>query len=311
MAKLIFLRILQGIMVLLIVSFLIFRLLATVGGDALTALQNYPQMSEKTMEQLRHIYGLDKPFLERYASWVGEAARGNLGQSIYFQEPVWRVIVPRLMRTGMLALFALMLALIISLTLGLMAARWVGSWIDRLSQTIELLGSSTPRLLLSLLALAVVVRVTWLGIESPGLELSGFEWALRLAPPTLVLSTPLIALFLTQTRVSMSMALNQDFVRVARAKGLPESLIFLRHVLRPSLTPLITVFGYGLGGVMSGSVIVEKVLGWPGLGELSVIAVKSRDVPLLMGVVLVTATAVLIANLLADILLRINDPRLR
>jgi peptide/nickel transport system permease protein len=129
--------------------------------------------------------------------------------------------------------------------------------------------------------------------------------------PALVLSVPLLALFLAQTRECVTMALAQDHVQVARAKGLPEHSVLLRHVLRPALNPLISIFGFSLGGILSGSVIVEQVLDWPGLGQLSVVAVQSRDVPLLLGVVSVAATAVLLSNLLADLLLRWNDPRLR
>jgi peptide/nickel transport system permease protein len=132
-----------------------------------------------------------------------------------------------------------------------------------------------------------------------------------LLPPAFILSVPLIALLLAQTRAAVSATLNEDYVRVARAKGLSERLILFRHALRPALNTLITTFGASLGGLMSGSVIVEQVMNWPGLGQLSVIAVRSRDVVLLMGIVLVTSAAVLFGNLLADVLLRLNDPRLR
>ena len=126
----------------------------------------------------------------------------------------------------------------------------------------------------------------------------------------LVLSVPLVALFLAQTREGLREALGEEFVRVARAKGLGERRVVFGHAIRGALNPLVTVFGYSLGGVVSGSVIVETILGWPGLGQLSVVAVRSRDVPLLMAVVVVTSTAVLAGNLIADILLRLNDPRI-
>jgi peptide/nickel transport system permease protein len=126
-----------------------------------------------------------------------------------------------------------------------------------------------------------------------------------------VLAVPLVALFLAQTRESLRAALAEDFVRVARAKGLPERTVIFRHAMRAALNPLITIFGYSLGSVIGGSVVAEYVLGWQGIGSLSVIAVLNRDVPLLMGVVVTTATAVLLGNLVADLLLRLNDPRLR
>jgi peptide/nickel transport system permease protein len=129
--------------------------------------------------------------------------------------------------------------------------------------------------------------------------------------PALALATPLVALFLAQVREAVGGALAQDFVRAARSRGLSETSVIFRHAMRPALNPLITIFGYSLGSVMSGSVIVETVLNWPGIGWLSVIAVRSRDVPLLMGIVLASGAAVFLANLTADILLCLNDPRLR
>ena len=311
MARLIIFRLLQGVLALLVVSALTFALLAAAGGDALTALGQDPAVSEETIRGLRRVYGLDQPLTVRYGRWLAGAARGRLGHSIYFQAPVGGVIWPRFGRTMALAAAALLIAWPLALTLGASAARHAGTWRDRICGAVVLIAASTPRLVLALCALAVIARTTLVSAGGPTGELSAGAWLLRLLTPALVLSVPLVALFLAQTRESVGAVLSQDFVRAARAKGLPERAVMLRHVMRPGLNPLITTFGYSLGALMSGSVVVEKVLGWPGLGELSVTAVQSRDVPLLMGVVLVTATAVLAGNLVADILLRLNDPRLR
>jgi peptide/nickel transport system permease protein len=302
MLKLILSRLLQGVFVLLVISLLVFALLAAAGGDAVSALRDNPQVSEETIAALRRVYGLDRPLMTRYANWLTELARGSLGQSIYFQAPVWSVIWPRLLRTMALAAVAMAIACLISLSLGLAAARRSGSLIDRLCGAIILLAASTPRLVLSLFILALIARTALFGDAM---------WLLRILPPAFILSFPLIALLLAQTRAAVGAALGEEFARTARAKGLPERAILLRHALRPALNPLITIFGYSLGGLMSGSVIVEKVMGWPGLGQLSVTAVQSRDAPLLLGVVLVASAAVLAGNLVADILLRLNDPRLR
>lgn len=311
MAKPILYRLLQTILVLLVISLLTFALLAAAGGDVLTALAGDPKVSSEAIIELRRVYGLDQPFAVRYARWLGAVATGDFGYSFYFQLPVRTVLWPRLLRTGALAIAALTIAWIVAFGLGIQAARWRGGWTDRFCSAFVLFGSSVPRLVLALLVLAFAARASWLNIggQPPVPTVGG--WLLHLLPSAIVLSVPLAALFLAQTRVAIADVLKSEFVRTAHAKGLPKRLILFRHVLRPSLNPLITIFGYSLGSVMSGSVIVEKVLGWPGLGELSVIAVRSRDVPLLLGVVLFTATAVLIGNLLADILLRLNDPRLR
>lgn len=311
MLKLIIYRLLQGTVVLVIISFLIFWLLAAAGGDALTALRNNPLVSQETLAELSRSYGLDQPLTVRYTHWFYEVAHGRLGHSFYFKIPVGRIIWPCLIKTFLLAAVAISIAWAIALALGITAARHAGTWIDGLCSALVTFAASTPRLVLALATLALVARTTWFDAGSPIIEQSVLGWLSRLLPPALVLSVPLVALFLAQTRVCVREMLDQDFVRAARAKGLPERIVLFRHVLRPSLNPLITTFGYSLGKVMGGSVIVEKVLGWPGLGQLSVTAVRSRDVPLLMGIVLVTAAAVLVGNLLADIFLRMNDPRLR
>jgi peptide/nickel transport system permease protein len=311
MFKLITSRLLQGLVVLFIVSLLIFALLAVSGGDALGVVESDQRVSEETLRELRRIYGLDQPFSVRYTRWASQVIRGNLGHSYFYKAPVGRIIKERLLNTAALAATALLIAWAISLTLGIAAARHAGTWIDKISSLIVILAASTPRLVLALITLAFIAQTSLVGVGGLVNELPMREWFLRLLPPALVLSVPLLALFLAQTRARVGEMFGQDFVRAARAKGLPERIVLFRHVLRPSLNPLITIFGYSLGGVMSGSVIVETVLSWPGLGQLSVIAVQRRDMPLLMAVVLVTATAVLVGNLVADILQRLNDPRLK
>lgn len=309
--KLILNRVLQGILVLLIISALIFALLAATGGDALSALSSDPLVSEATVKNLRHIYGLDQPLPVRYARWLAGAVRGELGESFSYRAPVGTILWPRLRATLMLATVALVMAWVVALSLGSFAARRKGGWIDRFCGFLILLATSTPRIVLALVALAVAARTGLFNVGADTANTGSVGMLSRVLLPALVLCVPLIALFLAQVREGLGEALREEFVQVARAKGLPERVVVLRHALRAALNPLLTIFGYSLGGVMSGSVIVETVLSWPGLGQLSVVAVRSRDVPLLMGVVLVTATAVLIGNLIADILLRLNDPRLR
>ncbi|MFN2481403.1 MAG: ABC transporter permease, partial [Pyrinomonadaceae bacterium] len=162
-----------------------------------------------------------------------------------------------------------------------------------------------------LVALALAARTNLFPIGGAGEAAASPLTLARVLPPAIVLAAPLVALFLAQTRESLRAALAEDFVTVARAKGLSERAVVYRHAMRAALNPLITIFGYSLGSLVGGSVVVETVLGWQGLGALSVEAVKARDAPLVMGVVMVTATAVLLGNLCADVLLRLNDPRLR
>jgi peptide/nickel transport system permease protein len=313
MLTLIFGRLLQGLVVLLIVSALTFGLLAAAGGDALTALRSDPLVSEQAIDELSRTYGLDQPLHVRYLRWLELIAHGQMGQSFFYHAPVGAIIRSRLVNTLVLAACALLFAWAVALALGAQAARRPRSWADHLCSVTILLAASTPRIVLALLALAFAVRTSLfnVGPSSAALGESASRSLARVVVPALVLSIPLVALFLAQVRDGLGAALGEEFVQVARAKGLGERAVIFKHALRSALNPLITIFGYSLGGVVSGSVIVETVLGWPGLGQLSVVAVRNRDVPLLMGVVLVTATAVLFGNLIADILLRLNDPRLR
>jgi peptide/nickel transport system permease protein len=303
-------RLLQGIVVILIVSAMTFGLLAAAGGDALASLSSDPLVSEETIRALRHTYGLDQPLPVRYGRWLAGIASGEMGYSLYFHTPVWNILRPRLFNTLTLSLLALLIALGLSLVLGSLAARRKGGIASKLSGVIILLAASSPRIVLALVALALLARSPLFAVGE-GINRSYGLSLLRILIPAFVLSVPLIALFLAQVRDGLARSLKEEFVQVARSKGLPERVVVLRHALRAALNPLITLFGLSIGGLVSGSVIVETVLGWPGLGHLSVLAVQARDVPLLMGVVLITATAVLIGNLLADILLCLNDPRLR
>ncbi len=303
-------RLAQGLLVLLIVSALTFALLAAAGGDALATLRDQPLVSEETVRALQHTYGLDQPLPVRYARWLGGVLRGEMGYSLYFHAPVWSIIRPRLLNTLALALTALLIAVTFALTLGSLAARRAGSLVDKVCGAIVLISSSSPRIVLALMALALVARSSFFAAPNDS------SWPtpvslLRLLVPAFVLSVPLVALFLAQVRDGLALSLREEFVQVARAKGLPERAVVLRHALRAALNPLITLLGLSMGSLVSGSVIVETVLNWQGLGQLSVVAVQSRDVPLLMGAVLITATFVLVGNLLADILLCLNDPRLR
>ena len=310
MLKLIIFRLLQGVMVLLIISFLIFALLTRAGSDAVTMLEN-TRSSNETIESIRRIHGLDRPLMERYRNWLAEAARGDLGHSLVLQAPVWSLIRIPMLRTGVSATVALLIAWAFSLTLGISAARRPGSLIDRLCSVIILLASSTPPLVLALLALALIYSTPLMSVVGAPTGADTGVWSFRVIPPAVILSVPLFAAFLAQTRVAVKEALDEEFVCVARARGAPEWMVLLRHALRPAAGPLITIFGLALGDVMSGSVIVETVMGWPGLGQLTVSAVETRDIPLLLGATLTAAATVMTGNLAADILQRLNNPRLR
>jgi peptide/nickel transport system permease protein len=303
MLKLIARKLLQGLMMIFIVSALTFALLSLAGGDAMTALRENPQISEATIENLRRVYGLDQPVAVRYANWLKGAIIGELGESMYFRAPVSSLVASRFMSTFLLGIAALGIAVVISSVLSIAAARYRSKALSRIIEFIVFLTASTPRIVLALFALAIVAQVTAANVDAA--SAAGF-WLAALA-----LAAPLISIFLAQFHDALSSTMNEDFIQLARAKGLSETAIVVRHAIRAALNPVLTVFGLSLGGILGGSVIVESVLGRQGLGTLMVSAVRGRDLPLVMGIVLVTSAAVWIGNTLAEILQAVNDKRVR
>lgn len=314
MTRLIVFRLWQTLLALFLISVLAFALLAAVGGDALTALRSDPHTSEETLRRLSRIYALDQPLAVRYARWASQLAlRGDFGYSVAYQSPVWPLIRPRLFRTLILTFTAFGIAAALALALAALGALRPHPLYERFVDFLIVTIASAPRLVLALATLALLVTAlshspsgTSSGADETGLPPA---WR-RLWPAAAVLSFPLIALFLAHARDALRAALSLEYVRVARAKGLGAATVLRRHALRAALAPLITVFGQSLGNLMSGSVIVETILDWPGLGQLSVGAVRGRDAPLLLGIVLLTSLTVLASSALSDCLLYLNDPRL-
>jgi peptide/nickel transport system permease protein len=301
MIKLLLRKFLQGLMMVLIVSAVTFALLGFAGGDALTQLRDNPQVSNVTIERLRSVYGLDQPLPLRYLRWLSGAVTGDLGESTYFRVPVSSLVWARSVSTFLLGTAALAIALAFAVPLSLIGARYNSTIITAFIDLLILVSASTPRIVLALVALAISVQLSASAMSSAVLF-----WLAALA-----LSAPLISLFLAQFHGELQRALREDFIKLARAKGLRESTVILRHAIRPALNPVLTIAGLSLGSVLGGSVIVESVLGRPGLGTLMVSAVRTRDLPLVMGIVLFTSTAVWLGNALAELLQAVNDKRIR
>lgn len=326
LARIIVWRIAQAALVVVVISWLTFWLLATAGSDAVSVMNADAKLSQTTIENLRGVYALDQPLGVRYTRWLRNVMTGDFGFSFYYQAPVTLIILPRLARTFLLAACAFLIAWTLGIALGILprliastnhqsfnrsSYRVIfGRITDTLTNIFIVLATATPRLVLALVILAFVSGGTT-ALETIDTTDAGEPILARLIPAAFVLALPLIAVLLAQTRDGLRDVLAEDYVRVARAKGLRESVVLLRHALRPMLNPLLTLGGTSVGALMSGSVIVESVFGWNGLGELVIIAVRSRDVALLMGIVLISATCVLIGNLCAGILMRFNDPRVR
>jgi peptide/nickel transport system permease protein len=301
MVQLLLRKCLQGLMMILIVSAVTFGLLGFAGGDALTQLRDNPQISEQTIERLRSVYGLDQPLPLRYFRWLSGAVTGDLGESTYFRVPVSGLVWARSISTFLLGTAAFAIALMFAVPLSLIGVRYNSKTITALIDLLILLAASTPRIVLALVALALTVRLSVSARSSTVLF-----WLAALA-----LSAPLISALLAQFHSELQRTMREDFIKLARAKGLSESAVIFRHAIRPALNPVLTIAGLSLGAVLGGSVIVESVLGRQGLGTLMVSAVRGRDLPLVMGMVLFTSTAVWLGNALGELLQAVNDKRIR
>ncbi len=257
------------------------------------------------VEQLRDQLGLNAPAPLRYARWVAQAAQGNLGLSYRTGAPVEQALLERLPSTLQLAAASLVLSILIALPLGVAAAVRRGSWVDHMSRLIALLGTSVPAFLLGY-ALIMLFAVT-LHL----LPVAGSDGAASLVLPVLTLALAEAAALTRLTRASMLEVLGEDYVRTARAKGVPRGRVLVRHALRNALNPLVTLTGVRAGRLLGGAVIVETVFARPGIGRLVVDSIHDRDYPLIQGFVLLLGTIFLLANLAVDLSYARLDPRMR
>jgi peptide/nickel transport system permease protein len=297
---------------LVFVSILIFGLQQLLPGDPAVVLAG-EERDPNVVAYLRAKLRLDEPLPLRYLHWVGGVLQGDLGESLRLQKPVRELIFEKLPVTLELGLFAMAIALAIGIPAGIVSAVKRGTAWDYGANVVALWGLSTPNFWLGImLILLFSVTLGWLpasGFVSP------FEdWRANVAAlvmPAFVLGNAIAAVLMRHTRSAMLQVLSSDYVRTARAKGVPERGVVLRHALRNALIPVITLGALELGTLLSGAVLTEQVFSIPGFGKLIVDAVFNRDYAVVQGVVLFTATAYIVLNLLADILYVVVDPRIR
>ncbi|MGD9890290.1 MAG: nickel ABC transporter permease [Dehalococcoidia bacterium] len=307
-------RLLNAIPVLLLVSIAVFSLTNLLSGDPVHALLGEEVViTPEVEEQLREDLGLNDPLPVQYLTWLTNALRGDLGESIQTHQPVVDALRERLPVTLQLALAAWLIGVAISLPLGVIAAVKRNSWIDHAATVVALSGVAMPSFWMGLMF--ILIFAVWMNVLPP----SGFVnlWddpmqSLRyLILPAVTLGLHMTGSLTRQTRSSMLEVLNQDFVRTARSKGLKERRIIVLHAMRNAMLPVLTVLGIQAGGLVGGTVVIEQVFAIPGMGRLAVSSVFAQDIPVIQGVVLLAAAAVLIANLLTDLLYGVLDPRIR
>lgn len=305
-------RLAQVIPTLLLVSILVFGLQQLMPGDPALVLAG-EERDPAVLAQIRTELWLDRPIPIQYFHWIGGVVRGDLGFSWRIRQPVLQLVAEKLPVTLQLGTMAFVIALAIGIPMGVLSAVKRNTKWDYIANAIGLAGLSTPNFWLGImLILLVSVKLGWL--PPSGYVSLTEDWRQSLATtimPAFVLGNAIAAVLMRHTRSAMLTALDQDYVRTARAKGLTEWVVIVHHALRNALVPVITLGALELGTLLSGAVLTEQVFSIPGFGKLIVDAVFNRDYPVVQGVVLVTATIYVLLNLLADVLYVIINPRMR
>lgn len=297
-------RLLGVIPVVFGVLLLTFLLVHLVPGDPVEVMLG-ESASSADRTQLRAELGLDQSVIVQFGRYLTKLAQGDFGNSIHSREPVSNMLAERLPATIRLASLALAIAITIGLPLGIIAALRANRWPDKLATLTSLTLSAMPHFWLG--PLLMMVFALWLG----WLPVSGMESQASIILPALTLGFGLSAILTRMTRASLLEVLNEDFVRTARAKGLHERDVILRHAMRAALLPVVTIVGLQLGGLLAGTVITETVFGWDGVGRLLVESIEKRDYPVTQACVLVIALIYVLVNLLTDLAYSRLDPRVR
>jgi len=310
-------RLIQGFFILIIMSLIVFFAMRLLPGDPLVIFMGQQAssgaMSEAQMASLRHEYGLDKPIMIQYVDWVGGIFRGNLGTSIYYHEDIGKLLGERFPITLHLGVAAFVVANVFGILLGVFAGIRRGTWIDTVSTTLANIGITVPVFWLGILMIFTLgLKLNWLPIYGYTSPFDNFWMSTKQAiMPVFCLAITGMAYTARQTRSAMLEVIRQDYIRTAWSKGLRERTIIIKHALKNSLIPVITLMGIGLGMVFGGAVLVETVFAIPGIGRLLVTSVFAQDYVVVQSGTLVIATIIVLSNLIVDISYGWLDPRIR
>jgi len=297
-------RLALSLVVLIGVSALVFGLIHLAPGDP-ARLMLYDTAPEEEVQAMRKTLGLDQPLYLQYWLFLSKALRGDLGRSLYYKEPALRIILEHLPATAELTFAALLVSLVVAVPMGIVSAVRRDTVWDYAGMLLATIGQATPVFWLGLMFI-LLFSVQWTVLPSSGR--GGIE---NLLMPAVTLGAPLMALVTRLVRSGMLDILGEDYIRTARAKGLPNPAIVYRHALRNMLIPLITVVGLQLGALLGGAVITETIFAWPGVGRLVVTAITARDYPLVQAATLLVSVYFVGINLLLDVLYVYIDPRIR
>lgn len=304
MAAYLFRRLIQAALILLGVSFITFFLLYVLPADPVRQIAGRSATAE-TVENIRQQLGLDQPFIVQYGRYLAGLIQGDMGRSYLQKTEVAELVWSRFPATLLLMLGAIVCELALGLTMGIVAALWRGKVVDQVLMVTSFVTVSAPQFVVSLLLLYVfAVKLGWFPI-------GGYGTFAHLVLPAITLGVLGSGWYSRMMRSSMIDVLRADYIRTARAKGLTRGRIVLRHALPNAILPVIAMIGIDIGIFMGGIVVVESVFGWPGIGQLAWQAIQRVDIPIIMGVTLVSAFAIVLGNLLADLIAPLIDPRIK
>ncbi|UFJ43219.1 ABC transporter permease [Brevibacillus humidisoli] len=305
--KLVRKRLLQLVLVLFLLSLLTFTLMKLAPGDPVLLILEADEMSVTQADEakLRKELGFDQPLLLQYGQWLQKLLQFDFGHSYIKGKPVWDEMIDRLPTTVQLTAGGLLVMVLIAAPLGLLAAKYPGRWPDQMSRLLALIGASIPSFWLGLLLIyAFAFKLQWVPTNGKG----SFS---HMILPSVTLGFAMAAVYARLLRAGLLESLSQEYIRAARARGIAEWRILLRHALRAALLPVVTIFGMSIGSLLTGSVVVETLFSWPGLGSMAVEAIFQRDYPIIQGYVLLTGIFVVLVNLLVDLCYGLLDPRIR
>ncbi len=308
-------RLIQTVAVILLLSYFCFYIMTLMPGDPVELMiQSNPKITSEDIARLRTLYGLDQPAYKRYMNWAGSIVQGDLGYSRTYRIPVSELIGPKLFNTFVLSISSLGLALLIAIPLGVFTALRPGSKLDYLTNFFAFAGISMPSFWLGIIL--ILLFSVWLplfpagGTFTIGGDAGIFDRSKYLVLPTLSLAYMQIGAFVRYTRSSMMEAMRNDYIRTAKAKGLPRPAVIWKHGFRNALLPLITIITLSFSGVFSGALITESVFAYQGVGKLVLDSIVGNDFNVAMVSFIISVTMVLFMNLIADILYGFADPRI-
>lgn len=318
--KLLASRLAQGLALVLAVVVLNFVLVHAAPGDPVETIAGASGgMDEKLQAELRAMYGLDQPLIVQLGIYLGKVVRGDLGYSYFFNLPVSDLILERVPATLLLVLCSVMTAFLIGTTLGVLSSRKPNGWLSQLINVMSLVGFAAPVFWLGMLLIILLASIFPVFPVSGmrGIESSELGWAdvvdvlHHLVLPAFTLGLVYLAQYSRLSRAAMLDVLGADYIRTARAKGLPERLVLYKHALRNAMLPVVTILGLQFGNVLAGAIVVETVFNWPGLGRLVFESVLRRDYPTILGVLLFSSIVVIVMNQMTDLCYRVIDPRIK